>query len=93
MTAKKITQTEYEMIYIKSNDVVIVHIEPYTISILTKEQAQSYGYDISKMVEHESISINGIPKGGYEIVEYYYENSESVMYLGEDFEKLLNSID
>ena len=45
------------------------------------------------MVEHESISINGIPKGGYEIVEYYYENSESVMDLGEDFDKLLNSID
>lgn len=45
------------------------------------------------MIEHESISINGIPKGGYEIVEYSYENSESVMDLGEDFEKLLKSID
>ncbi|MFH5046608.1 hypothetical protein ABWM37_27055 [Klebsiella michiganensis] len=93
MTSKKITQERYEMIYIKNNDVVIVHIEPYTISILTKEQAESYGYDISKMIEHESISINGIPKGGYEIVEYSYDKGESVMDLGEDFEKLLKSID
>lgn len=30
MTSKKITQERYEMIYIKNNDVVIVHIEVMT---------------------------------------------------------------
>ncbi|HHO0149194.1 TPA: hypothetical protein ACRR3T_002626 [Enterobacter asburiae] len=61
------------MIYIKNNDVVIVHVEPYVISVLTREQAENFGFDISKMTEYESISINGIPKGGYELVDNYEE--------------------
>ncbi|MEI9480566.1 hypothetical protein V5093_02725 [Enterobacter cancerogenus] len=69
MSSNKITQDRYEMIYIKQNNVVIVHREPYTVSILTKEQAEDFGYNISKMKEYESISINGIPEGGYELVE------------------------
>lgn len=71
MSSNKITQDRYEMVYIKKNNVVIVHREPYTISILTKEQAEEFGYDISKMKEYENISINGMPEDGYELVEYY----------------------
>ncbi len=76
MSTGKITQETYDMVYIKSNNVVIVHVEPYTISILTKEQAEKFGYNISKMKEFESISINGMPEGGYELVEYYDEYQE-----------------
>lgn len=39
MSSNKITQDRYEMVYIKKNNVVIVHREPYTISILTKGDA------------------------------------------------------
>lgn len=35
------------MFYIKNNDVVIVHREPYTISVLTREQAEKFGFEIS----------------------------------------------
>lgn len=38
MSSNKITQDRYEMIYIKQNNVVIIHREPYTVSILTKER-------------------------------------------------------
>ncbi|MBS6928433.1 MAG: hypothetical protein KH152_08025 [Finegoldia magna] len=76
MNSMKITQDKYDMVYIKKNNVVIVHIEPYTISILTSEQAEKFGFDISKMKEYESISINGIPEGGYELVERYDEYQE-----------------
>ncbi len=33
MSSNKITQDRYEMVYIKKNNVVIVHREPYTISM------------------------------------------------------------
>jgi hypothetical protein len=49
MSSNKITQDRYEMVYIKQNNVVIVHREPYTVSILTREQAEDFGYNISKM--------------------------------------------
>lgn len=71
MSSNEITQETYDMVYIKQNNVVIVHVEPYTVSVLTREQAEKFGFDISKMKEYESISINGIPEGGYELVEHY----------------------
>ncbi|EMR0745433.1 TPA: hypothetical protein KMA72_002211 [Escherichia coli] len=83
MSSNKITQDRYEMVYIKKNNVVIVHREPYTISILTKEQAEEFGYDISKMKEYENISINGIPEDGYELVEYYDDYQEPDITRGE----------
>ncbi|EDJ1071300.1 hypothetical protein VY657_004252 [Salmonella enterica] len=73
MSSNKITQDRYEMVYIKQNNVVIVHREPYTVSILTREQAEDFRYNISKMKAYESISINGIPNDGYELVEYNNE--------------------
>lgn len=76
MSSNKITQGRYDMVYIKQNNVVIVHVEPYTISILTRDQAEKFGFDISKMKEYESICINGIPEGGYELVEHYDEYQE-----------------
>lgn len=76
MNSNKISQETHRMVYIKQNNVVIVHVEPYTISVLTKEQAEKFGFDIYKMKEYESISINGIPESGYEIVEYYDEYQE-----------------
>lgn len=76
MSSNIITQDRYDMVYIKQNNVVIVHVEPYTISILTRDQAEKFGFDISKMKEYESICINGIPEGGYELVEYYDEYQE-----------------
>ncbi|ELY3760583.1 hypothetical protein [Dryocola clanedunensis] len=88
MSSNKITQDRYEMIYIKQNNVVIVHREPYTVSILTKEQAEDFGYNISKMKEYESISINGIPEGGYELVENCEE--EDVNWLTPEWEAELN---
>lgn len=83
MSSNKITQDRYEMVYIKKNNVVIVHREPYTISILTKEQAEEFGYDISKMKEYENISINGMPEDGYELVEYYDDYQEPDITRGE----------
>ncbi|MBA0215394.1 hypothetical protein [Pectobacterium brasiliense] len=71
MASEKINQKTHEMVYIKQNDVVIVHMEPYTVSILTGEQAKKFGFDISKMEMYENISINGIPENGYELVEHY----------------------
>lgn len=41
------------MIYIKNNDVVIVHFSPYTISVLTREQAQNFGFDMQIMKVYE----------------------------------------
>ncbi|MCC4585507.1 hypothetical protein LMA58_23685, partial [Enterobacter hormaechei subsp. hoffmannii] len=76
MSSNKITQDAYDMVYIKQNNVVIVHLEPYTVSVLTREQAEKFGFDINQMKEYESISINGIPEGGYELVEYYDEYQE-----------------
>ncbi|WP_370609588.1 hypothetical protein NMD12_08300 [Citrobacter portucalensis] len=76
MSSNKITQDRYDMVYIKQNNVVIVHVEPYTISILTRDQAEKFGFDISKMKEYENICINGIPEGGYELVEHYDEYQE-----------------
>lgn len=61
------------MIYIKNNDVVIVHFSPYTISVLTREQAQNFGFDMQIMKVYEKISINSIPNDGYELVEYNNE--------------------
>ena len=83
MSTNKITQDRYEMVYIKQNNVVIVHREPYTISVLTREQAEEFGYDISKMKEYENISINGIPEDGYELVEYYDDYQEPDITRGE----------
>lgn len=82
MSSNKITQDRYDMVYIKQNNVVIVHVEPYTISILTRDQAEKLGFDISKMKEYESICINGIPEGGYELVEHYDEYQEPVITRG-----------
>lgn len=76
MSVHQINQQTYDMVYIKQNDVVIVHVEPYTISVLSREQAKEFGFDISKMKEYEKISINGIPEGGYEIVEHYSDYIE-----------------
>ncbi|WP_285131018.1 hypothetical protein [Leclercia adecarboxylata] len=91
MTSEKITQDTNEMIYIKNNDVVIVHVEPYTISVLTREQAESFGFDISIMTEYESISINGIPKGGYELVENCAKlEGEKVNWLTPEWEAEIN---
>lgn len=73
MSSNKITQDRYEMVYIKQNNVVIVHVSPYTISVLTREQAQNFGFDIQTMKAYENISINGIPNDGYELVEYNNE--------------------
>lgn len=84
MSSNKIIQEKYEMVYIKQNNVVIVHVEPYTISVLTKEQTEKFGYDISKMKEYESISINGMPEGGYELVEYYNEYHEPAITRGKN---------
>ncbi|EAQ3246465.1 hypothetical protein E4X66_22495, partial [Salmonella enterica] len=83
MSSNKITQDRYEMVYIKQNNVVIVHREPYTVSILTREQAEDFGYNISKMKEYENISINGIPEDGYELVEYYDDYQEPDITRGE----------
>ncbi|EAS1730728.1 hypothetical protein HRN72_001500 [Salmonella enterica] len=83
MSSNKITQDRYEMVYIKQKNVVIVHREPYTVSILTREQAEDFGYNISKMKEYENISINGIPEDGYELVEYYDDYQEPDITRGE----------
>ena len=83
MSTNKITRDRYEMVYIKQNNVVIVHREPYTISVITREQAKEFGYDISKMKEYENISINGIPEDGYELVEYYDDYQEPDITRGE----------
>lgn len=76
MSTHQINQQAYDMVYIKQNDVVIVHVEPHTISVLSRKQAQKFGFDISKMKEYEKISINGVPRDGYEIVEHYDEYCE-----------------
>lgn len=70
MTSNKINQLDNQMVYIKDNDVVVVHIEPYVTSILSREQAYKFGLDISKMEVFDKISINGKPENGYELVEY-----------------------
>ncbi|ATI64818.1 hypothetical protein [Edwardsiella tarda] len=89
MSSNKITQETYDMVYIKQNNVVIVHVEPYTVSVLTREQAEKFGFDINKMKEYESISINGIPEGGYELVEYNDEYQEPEITRGTtDFKSL-----
>lgn len=86
------------MVYIKTNNVVIVHREPYTISILTKEQAEEFGYDISKMKEYENISINGMPEDGYELVEYYDNYQEpditrgKVDYVDPELDKIIDNL-
>ena len=41
-----------------------------------KRSGRKFGVDISKMKEYESICINGIPEGGYELVEHYDEYQE-----------------
>lgn len=102
MSSNKITQDRYDMVYIKQNNVVIVHVEPFTISVLTREQAEKFGYDISKMKEYENISVNGIPEDGYELVEYYDDYQEPDMTRGIlddskpepeiDFEQLIKEI-
>ncbi|BEA39652.1 hypothetical protein N8V30_07165 [Enterobacter hormaechei subsp. steigerwaltii] len=98
MSSNKITQDRYEMVYIKKNNVVIVHREPYTISILTKEQAEEFGYDISKMKEYENISINGMPEDGYELVEYYDNYQEpditrgKVDYVDPELDKIIDNL-
>ncbi|EAM2341688.1 hypothetical protein U2T19_001376 [Salmonella enterica] len=76
MNSIKITQDRYRMVYIEQNNVVIVHVEPYTVSVLTREQAEKFGFDISKMNTYEKISINGKPEDGYELVEQYNEYCE-----------------
>ncbi|KID03943.1 hypothetical protein PU00_08170 [Hafnia alvei] len=76
MHSDQVTQEQYEMIYIKQNDVVIVHISPFTISILTSEQAKKFGFDISKMKEYEKISINYDSSDGYELTQRYDEYVE-----------------
>ncbi|EGM9062245.1 hypothetical protein IRY51_001107 [Salmonella enterica] len=93
MSSNEINQKDYEMIYIKNNDVVIVHVEPYTISLLTREQAQNLGFDIYKMKAYDNISINGIPKGGYEVVEYYIEHKKTTLKMDPEMEKFINSLD
>ncbi|HDR2832026.1 TPA: hypothetical protein QCK25_000119 [Enterobacter mori] len=98
MSTNKITQDRYDMVYIKKNNVVIVHREPYTISILTKEQAEKFGYDISKMKEYENISINGMPEDGYELVEYYDDYQEpditrgKVDYADPELDKIIDNL-
>lgn len=76
MGSQQVSQQTHDMVYIKQNNVVIVHIEPFTISILTTDQATRFGFDISKMKVYEKISINGEPKDGYELVEHYDEYVE-----------------
>ena len=98
MSSNKITQDRYEMVYIKKNNVVIVHREPYTISILTKEQAEEFGYDISKMKEYENIRINGMPEDGYDLVEYYDNYQEpditrgKVDYVDPELDKIIDNL-
>lgn len=98
MSTNKITQDRYDMVYIKKNNVVIVHREPYTISILTREQAEKFGYDISKMKEYENISINGMPENGYELVEYYDDYQEPDITIGKvdyedpELDKIINNL-
>ncbi|HCR0876683.1 TPA: hypothetical protein OMT51_000563, partial [Enterobacter hormaechei] len=93
-----ITQDRYDMVYIKKNNVVIVHREPYTISILTKEQAEKFGYDICKMKEYENISINGMPEDGYELVESYDDYLEpditrgKVDYVDPELDKIIDNL-
>lgn len=93
MSTNKITQETHEMVYIKHNDVVIVHVEPFTISVLSSKQAEKFGFDISKMKKYENLSINGIPKGGYELVEDDDDHRKSALNMSADLEKLINSLD
>lgn len=98
MSTNEITQDRYDMVYIKKNNVVIVHREPYTISILTKEQAEKFGYDIYKMKEYENISINGMPEDGYELVEPYDDYVEpdikrgKVDYVDPELDKIIDNL-
>lgn len=102
MNSVKITQDRYRMVYIEQNDVVIVHVEPYTVSVLTREQAEKFGFDISKMDTYEKISINGKPEDGYELVEHYNEYCEPAitrnttnsdnLELDKQLEDILNSL-
>ncbi|WP_336803149.1 hypothetical protein [Erwinia aphidicola] len=82
MNSQQVSQQTHHMVYIKQNDVVIVHVSPFTISVLSREQAQKFGFDISKMKEYDKISINGIPNDGYELTEHYDEYVEPIIKRG-----------